>query len=321
MNYIKMLNGFYQYVQHHDVPAQAQLVYLHMLLRNNELLWNEWFSFSVRRIMALTRIGSPNTVRDAISFLLNAGMIEAAKKEKSTTKFRLLSPDNYDTATGKIEKKQPNNINCNDNDTVTRTVSASVSESVSESVSDTIQFTGSYNKIINKNKNRNENSNHPFNIQSTSIITEEPNHSNAFNKNSEGRLDGWISKTITDEDYYTLSNTDAFKVFMLYYPRNQGKLKDVQAAWLEATIDLNVLPGDLIFAAMNYATECRNINKNPDYIKMRQNFIRTNEWKKYIPKYLPSCPKCHGKGTYIDTNAEYVMCNCNLRYDDTRLSR
>lgn len=116
-------------------------------------------------------------------------------------------------------------------------------------------------------------------------------------------------------DFYNLSGGDAFKFFRNVYPRHEGTLRDVQSAWLTATVGGHVLPGDLILAAKRYADECRQANKNPAYIKMPQNFIASGAWKQYAPKYLPSCPKCRGKGVYKDGDG-MTMCDCCDRYKE-----
>ena len=190
MNYVQMLNAFHFYVQHHEVPASAQLVYLHMLQRDNELMWQEWFKFSVRHLMLFTRLGSPNTVRLAISFLQKAGLIECQKRNRSTTQFKIMPPDNFKTVSPEIQfepeteeancitivtdtKTVSNTIqmeseNCINNDTDGKTVSPSVSPSVSVSVSPEIQFSNSYS-IINKNINKNIEREKLSNSQSSSL--------------------------------------------------------------------------------------------------------------------------------------------------------
>ena len=113
-------------------------------------------------------------------------------------------------------------------------------------------------------------------------------------------------------DLYSLDNKNAFELFRKEYPRRQGTLRDVQTAWVNATIADHVLPGDLVMAARNYAARCKREKTEPNYIKMPQNFIRDG-WKEYVPKYLPSCPRCHGAGVYEGENG-MIMCDCDRRY-------
>lgn len=190
MNYTGMLKSFHFYVQHHEVPTSAQIIYLHMLQRDNELMWQEWFKFSVRNLMLFTQLGSPNTVRQGIAFLQKAGLIECQKRNRSTTQFKIMPPENFKSVSPEIqfepepeetncinidtdEKTVSNTIqmgkeNCINSDTDNETVSPSVSVSVSPSVSNMIQFPASYN-IINKNNNINKERGYPSNLQSSSL--------------------------------------------------------------------------------------------------------------------------------------------------------
>ncbi len=113
-------------------------------------------------------------------------------------------------------------------------------------------------------------------------------------------------------DLYLLDNKSAFELFRKEYPRRQGALRDVQTAWVTVTVSNHVLPGDLIMAARNYAARCKREKVEAKYIKMPQNFIRDG-WQEYIPKYLPTCPHCHGHGVYEGDNG-MIMCDCDRRY-------
>lgn len=194
MNYTGMLKSFHFYVQHHEVPTSAQIIYLHMLQRDNELMWQEWFKFSVRNLMLFTQLGSPNTVRQGIAFLQKAGLIECQKRNRSTTQFKIMPPENFRTVSNMIQiEPEPEEDNCinivTDNKTVSNTiqideqncinsdtdeqtvspsVSSSVSVSVSPSVSNMIQFPTSYN-IINKDNNNNRDRGDLSNLQSSSL--------------------------------------------------------------------------------------------------------------------------------------------------------
>ena len=170
--------------------------------------------------------------------------------------------------------------------------------------------------------------NHPSNLQTTSCNSisgceQKPVDNSAPDKtqNAEpeldkprsGSLDGWNLKNFPQGDEYALSPPDAFKAFREAYPRKQGTLRDVQTAWVNATEVGHVLPGDLVYAARKYARTCSDEKTDQRYIKMPQNFISSGLWKSYVPKYLPSCPHCHGQGIYEDSG-RMVQCNCDRRY-------
>ena len=205
MNYTGMLKSFHFYVQHHEVPTSAQIIYLHMLQRDNELMWQEWFKFSVRNLMLFTQLGSPNTVRQGIAFLQKAGLIECQKRNRSTTQFKIMPPENFRTVSNMIQiEPEPEEDNCinivtdektvsntiqmdeqncinsdTDEQTVSPSVSPTVSVSVSPSVSNMIQFPTSYN-IINKDNNNNRDRGDLSNLQSSSLKEAVDIFQNAF---------------------------------------------------------------------------------------------------------------------------------------------
>ena len=112
-------------------------------------------------------------------------------------------------------------------------------------------------------------------------------------------------------DLYNLSSAEAFNLFRVEYPRHQGVLKDVQAAWLVAVAG-GAAPGDLVMAARKYARQVREEKTEQRYISMPQTFLR-DRWRDYIPKNSPGCPHCHGKGVY-DGDGGMIMCDCDRRY-------
>jgi hypothetical protein len=113
-------------------------------------------------------------------------------------------------------------------------------------------------------------------------------------------------------DLYNLPGKDAFAIFREEYPRRQGALREVQTAWVTAVAG-GALPGDLVMAGRKYARVCSEEHTEQKYIKMPQNFISSGMWRQYVPKYLPSCPHCHGAGVYQGENG-MIMCECNRRY-------
>lgn len=207
------------------------------------------------------------------------------------------------------------------------------SEQMNTNVDNSIQ-----DKQMNTNVHDNHNHNHnhnlnniiPSNIQTTSSNSSDINNniyiSNEPVDNSQQPVDN--SETTQDEnaqqssgtvrpasldgmDLYNLSSPEAFNLFRLEYPRHQGALRDVQAAWLTA-IAGGVAPGDLVMAARKYARQVREEKTEQRYISMPQTFLR-DRWRDYIPKYSPGCPHCHGQGVY-ETDAGMVMCDCDRRY-------
>ena len=178
----------------------------------------------------------------------------------------------------------------------------------------------------NHNHNHNHNLNNiiPSNIQTTSsnssdinnniYISNEPvdnSQQPVDNSNAQQAADTVRPASLDGMDLYNLSSPEAFNLFRVEYPRHQGALRDVQAAWLTA-IAGGAAPGDLVMAARKYARQVREEKTEQRYISMPQTFLR-DRWRDYIPKYSPGCTKCHGKGVYEDGD-RMVMCNCDRRY-------
>ena len=139
-------------------------------------------------------------------------------------------------------------------------------------------------------------------------------HNNNYSEsNIQPSVDNSVDNSMDGMDFYKLSSKDAFEMFRQKYPRRQGALRDVQTAWVTAIVGNHILPGDLVTAAGRYAEECRENGTEARFIKMPQNFISSGTWKQYAPKYLPSCPRCHGQGTY-EQDGGMVMCDCDRRY-------
>lgn len=138
------------------------------------------------------------------------------------------------------------------------------------------------------------------------------NSKTTHDENAQQGPDNLQPPSLDGVDVYELTSRDAFEMFRQKYPRRQGALRDVQTAWVIATVTDHIIPGDLVRAAERYAEECKANGTEQKYIKMPQNFISSGTWKQYAPKYLPSCPQCHGQGVYEDNGM--VLCDCDRRY-------
>lgn len=170
------------------------------------------------------------------------------------------------------------------------------------------------NTNVHDNHNHNHNLNNiiPSNIQTTSSNSiggypQQP----VDNSNAQQAADTVRPASLDGMDLYNLSSPEAFNLFRVEYPRHQGALRDVQAAWLTA-IAGGAAPGDLVMAARKYARQVREEKTEQRYISMPQSFLR-DRWRDYIPKYSPGCQHCHGQGVY-ETDAGMVMCDCDRRY-------
>ena len=150
----------------------------------------------------------------------------------------------------------------------------------------------------------------PSNKQTTSSLDKRPVDNSVDNAEPEAKKQQPAS--LDGMDLYSLPGKDCFTIFRNEYPRHQGALREVQTAWVTAVAG-GVAPGDLVMACRKYARICKDEKTEEKYIKMPQNFISSGTWKQYVPKYLPSCPHCHGKGVYEGENG-MIMCDCDRRY-------
>lgn len=168
-------------------------------------------------------------------------------------------------------------------------------------------------------------------INSTTVVidttacaqpVDNPTHHNEDFKSVAQMLDGWNlsqkTKPIKPEELVddydpNLNSSAAFSRFWQNYPRKQGEL-EAKIAWAEATGEKDVIPGDLIRAAAKFAKS--QSDTETKYIPMPANFIRKLMWREFMPKALPCCTKCSGKGfTPSKTDNDTLMiCDCCNRY-------
>lgn len=107
MNYIEMLNRFYDIVQGGQVSSSAQLLYHTLLAINNKCGWIDWFARSNASLFGLLRISEKNLI-NARNELKQLGLIDfvTSKKRGTSTKYRILYQVNYSTnvSTKEVQK-------------------------------------------------------------------------------------------------------------------------------------------------------------------------------------------------------------------------
>ena len=98
MNYISLLNMFYERVQCSRVSNNAQLLYYTLLAINNKCSWSDWFSRTNVSISSMMGI-SEKSFMNARAELKQIGLIDfiPSKKRGECTKYRILNPTNYST--------------------------------------------------------------------------------------------------------------------------------------------------------------------------------------------------------------------------------
>lgn len=101
MNYIELLNRFYEYVQCSRVSNNAQLLYYTLLAINNKCSWSDWFSRTNVNISGMMGVSEKAFIR-ARAELKQDGLIDfiPSKKRGECTKYRILYQTNDSTKEG-----------------------------------------------------------------------------------------------------------------------------------------------------------------------------------------------------------------------------
>lgn len=130
MNYIEILNAFFQWLETNPLSLKAQLIYFHMLNLFNKSGWKEWIQVDNQRMMAMVRISNEKTFVTVRDELLKNKLFEFRKGKKS-------SPNRYKICT------------CN---FVPKNYSINYSKSDSENYS--INYSENYQQIKTKQNNK-----------------------------------------------------------------------------------------------------------------------------------------------------------------------
>lgn len=98
MNYIGLLNAFYERIQCSRVSNNGQLLYYTLLAINNKSSWSDWFSRTNVSISGMMGV-SEKAFMNARAELKQLGLIDfvPSKKRGECTKYRILYPTNYST--------------------------------------------------------------------------------------------------------------------------------------------------------------------------------------------------------------------------------
>jgi hypothetical protein len=101
MNYLELLNAFYERVQCSRVSNNGQLLYHTLLMINNKSSWSDWFSRTNVSISGMMNI-SEKAFINARSELKQLGLIDfvPSKKRGECTKYCILYPTKYSTKEG-----------------------------------------------------------------------------------------------------------------------------------------------------------------------------------------------------------------------------
>ncbi len=101
MNYLELLNAFYERVQCSRVSNNGQLLYHTLLMINNKASWSDWFSRTNVSISSLMNV-SEKAFMNARAELKQLGLIDfiPSKKRGECTRYCILNPTKYSTKEG-----------------------------------------------------------------------------------------------------------------------------------------------------------------------------------------------------------------------------
>ncbi len=92
MNYISEINGFERWLETHQLPTLAQLLWYKIAYWSSRAGWPEWTQVDNRRLMVSLQIAREASLTESRERLVNAGLIEYQKGKKgSPGRYRIIS--------------------------------------------------------------------------------------------------------------------------------------------------------------------------------------------------------------------------------------
>lgn len=92
MNYISEINGFERWLETHQLPTTAQLLWYKIAYWSSRAGWPEWTQVDNRRLMVSLQIAREASLTESRERLVNAGLIEYQKGKKGTPgRYRIIS--------------------------------------------------------------------------------------------------------------------------------------------------------------------------------------------------------------------------------------
>ena len=92
LNYISEINGFERWLETHQLPTLAQLLWYKIAYWSSRAGWPEWTQVDNRRLMVSLQIAREASLTESRERLVNAGLIEYQKGKKgSPGRYRIIS--------------------------------------------------------------------------------------------------------------------------------------------------------------------------------------------------------------------------------------
>ena len=120
MTYIDYLNDFHRWLESHELPVRAQMLYIKLLHVFNRAGWPELVSVDNLRLMSMIAVESKRAMIHARDALVEAGFLEVRKGKSNQYRLRSV----YDTG----------DVTEDDTESVTENVTQNVTRNVSEKV-------------------------------------------------------------------------------------------------------------------------------------------------------------------------------------------
>ena len=92
MDCLAQLDAFCTIAEADELPASAQVIYIHLLNINGRLHWREWFSVANSMMEKLTGLTN-KTIVSAKNRLKQSGLIDYKSDGKKTTRYRIITHD------------------------------------------------------------------------------------------------------------------------------------------------------------------------------------------------------------------------------------
>ncbi len=158
LNYISEINGFERWLETHQLPTLAQLLWYKIAYWSSRAGWPEWTQVDNRRLMVSLQIAREASLTESRERLVNAGLIEYKKGKKgSPGRYRIISFE--EKATGYTYNMQVQN---GDSDENTYNMKA---QAVTIPVRKPVVYPGVQSVGIIKEKDKDKNKNKPLSLQ------------------------------------------------------------------------------------------------------------------------------------------------------------
>ena len=245
MNYISVINSFWDAAALNPLSAGQVSLYFALLHVCNRNRWEEWFQAPNQVLSVLTGL-SRSGILKARKELKERGMIDFEEHGTKATAYKIMSDSTQDSV----------QVSTQDGVQVDATMSKITQDSKQVSVQDSKQVSSTIAK-------------------STQVsVQDSTQNSNTLYKHKQ--------KTETETERPPISPIERFEDFLAEYPKDSNRFM-TEHEYATLLLMEKVTEDDLVQAAKNYAEACRLERKPEKYIKNTENFLRELVFDRYLP--------------------------------------